>query len=248
MALRGKIIVKIACGGSFTACLSDIGALFTWGHNKFGQLGHGKIDSQMVPQHVTSLHGINLTSISCGKNHTIVLSDRGQVYAFGMAQCGQLGHKTKVPIPIPQLVTSLPFNVEIIQCASLTSMCYTNDGRLLTWGYISTDHLGLSDGDEYHSSPVALDTINVRGKIIRMFSGSWHSGIITNEGKVYVFGFGYKGRLGNQSNLEDDTNNPVNPVPIEFFEKEFQVTNGAAGGAHSLIIANPKFSFKTEKT
>lgn len=224
-------------------------------------MGHGKIDSQMVPQHVTSLHGINLTSISCGKNHTIVLSDRGQVYAFGMAQCGQLGHKTKVPIPIPQLVTSLPFNVEIIQCASLTSMCYTNDGRLLTWGYISTDHLGLSDGDEYHSSPVALDTINVKGKIIKMFSGSWHSGIITSiqfdctfffcsnffffqtdEGKVYVFGFGYKGRLGNQSNLEDDTNNPVNPVPIEFFEKEFQVTNGAAGGAHSLIIAVTQFS------
>ena len=38
-ALRGKVIVDIAAGGSHTAAIGEHGELYTWGKGRYGRLG-----------------------------------------------------------------------------------------------------------------------------------------------------------------------------------------------------------------
>lgn len=37
--LEGKKIVKIECGIDYTMCMDDQGHLYSWGSNRYGQLG-----------------------------------------------------------------------------------------------------------------------------------------------------------------------------------------------------------------
>ena len=38
-ALRGKVVVDVAAGGSHTAAIGEHGELYTWGKGRYGRLG-----------------------------------------------------------------------------------------------------------------------------------------------------------------------------------------------------------------
>lgn len=40
-ALRSVPVKQVASGGYFSAAVSESGELYSWGHGKDGQLGHG---------------------------------------------------------------------------------------------------------------------------------------------------------------------------------------------------------------
>lgn len=56
----------------------DSGEVFTWGCGENGQLGLGKSQNQLIPQHVrlenselkTGNESIEVVDVSCGSNHT----------------------------------------------------------------------------------------------------------------------------------------------------------------------------------
>ena len=51
-------VVDIACGSLHSACITEDGALYTWGKGKYGRLGHGNNDDKMVPTKVTKVSEI----------------------------------------------------------------------------------------------------------------------------------------------------------------------------------------------
>ena len=54
-----------ACGRSLRqAAVTDNGALYTWGHGGYGQLGHDTRDNTQVPRLVTALAGIRVLMAS----------------------------------------------------------------------------------------------------------------------------------------------------------------------------------------
>jgi alpha-tubulin suppressor-like RCC1 family protein len=48
------IITKVVCGYAHTMALSDVGALYVWGANSYGQLGNGNRSTVTSPAHVAS--------------------------------------------------------------------------------------------------------------------------------------------------------------------------------------------------
>jgi alpha-tubulin suppressor-like RCC1 family protein len=100
--LKGKHIIQTSCGGTFSAAISGfyllishissflfvftflwfsdvfkaMGELYTWGSNKYGQLGQGKISVTSVPQRVTALFGKKIVNIICGRHHTTAIADK----------------------------------------------------------------------------------------------------------------------------------------------------------------------------
>jgi len=75
-ALSDEKIVHAACGGHHTAAVTDIGMLYTFGWNHYGQLGHGPVginDCTMVPMIVEGLKTHCVVQVSCGEQHTIAL-------------------------------------------------------------------------------------------------------------------------------------------------------------------------------
>ena len=41
-ALSGKNVVYVTCGNTYSAAITEEGALYTWGKGSCGRLGHGK--------------------------------------------------------------------------------------------------------------------------------------------------------------------------------------------------------------
>jgi len=238
--LKGKKIVQVACGSSFTICLSNNGSIFTWGCNRYGQLGHGKnLPVQIIPRHVTTLFGKPVIKVACGKHHTVCLTENGECYSFGGGMCGQLGNRSKQNQFLPKLIDNFhKKKVTDITCGYLHTLALTSDGKLFIWGYFSDDHLGLSEGEEYYSSPLSIDNDHVSNQFIKLTAGGWHNAALTNKGELYTWGFGYRGRLGHGNEVDFDNEqfqNPKVPLLVGHFKNQF-VLNMACGGAHTLAI------------
>ena len=89
--LSGKSITSITCG--FDHCFARTwgGTILAWGGNSYGQLGIGHHDDVQVPVKQKQLGGLSITKMSCGGNHTFVLTRGGGVWCAGRNDRGQLG-------------------------------------------------------------------------------------------------------------------------------------------------------------
>ena len=79
--------------------------VFSWGNDANGQLGLGIIhgqggeamekgegrDSYKQPQPRFCIYGITIKLVSCGAEHSVLVTDLNFVYSIGSNRCGQLG-------------------------------------------------------------------------------------------------------------------------------------------------------------
>lgn len=70
------------------------GAVLGWGGNLHHQSSQQDIVVVPYPQIFTVLLGLRVTIVAAGLNHSLALSDCGDVYSWGANECGQLGHGT----------------------------------------------------------------------------------------------------------------------------------------------------------
>ncbi|CAE7572092.1 UVR8 [Symbiodinium sp. CCMP2592] len=73
--------------------LSDAGIAFTWGDNRFGQLGREPVikEENGRPFPVKGLVGYEVTQVSAGMHHCLALVAPGLVWSWGRNKSGQLG-------------------------------------------------------------------------------------------------------------------------------------------------------------
>lgn len=71
--------------------ITDRGNLYSWGENRNGQLGIGNLIDQTNPQLVTIPNGEKPISIALGQQHSMVVTDKGNLYSWGYNNLGQLG-------------------------------------------------------------------------------------------------------------------------------------------------------------
>ncbi len=57
--------------------------VWSWGWGVHGQLGLKTVDDKLLPSHVTSLDGLQVSYIAAGYGHSAVLTSHGQVLTFG---------------------------------------------------------------------------------------------------------------------------------------------------------------------
>uniref|UniRef100_A0A2I3G8M1 RCC1 and BTB domain-containing protein 2 n=1 Tax=Nomascus leucogenys TaxID=61853 RepID=A0A2I3G8M1_NOMLE len=134
--LQNKVVVTIACGQMCCMAVVDTGEVYVWGYNGNGQLGLGNSGNQPTPCRVAALQGIRVQRVACGYAHTLVLTDEGQVYAWGANSYGQLGtgNKSNQSYPTPVTVEKDRI-IEIAACHSThTSAAKTQGGHVYMWG------------------------------------------------------------------------------------------------------------------
>ena len=108
MEAASERVGMAAAGGCNSCAVTEDGALFTWGADAaFGCLGHCDEEAQPTPRRVEALRGCRIATAAVGECHTLVASDNGNVYGFGMSSrlgFGTVSHESQLtPKRIPNL-------------------------------------------------------------------------------------------------------------------------------------------------
>jgi alpha-tubulin suppressor-like RCC1 family protein len=82
-ALLDERVRAIAAGSCISCAVTEAGALYTWGDNTHGNLGHGNVHPRNRPTLVQGLDGIRVVGVSVDAKHTLALAADGSVYVFG---------------------------------------------------------------------------------------------------------------------------------------------------------------------
>jgi alpha-tubulin suppressor-like RCC1 family protein len=135
LPLAAIAVSIVSAGDSHTLVASREGALYSFGNGSGGQLGHSNLVSLRTPQLVASLHGVRVSSVAAGAEHSLVLGN-GQAYTFGRGLHGCLGLGHTGCTHTPQLVPGL---IHVLACSVVagrySSYVISTDGEVYAWGH-----------------------------------------------------------------------------------------------------------------
>ncbi|XP_031777146.1 uncharacterized protein LOC100677930 isoform X2 [Nasonia vitripennis] len=186
----------LSTGFAHTALIRN-GNVYTWGNSLQGCLGTGPtISRYSSPQGITIFRrlGIDVLSISCGRCHTLAVTNNG-VYVWGGNKYGQLGLGEVRECPNPELITALAQEIIVEAVAGQHhSAAITADGRLFTWGWGVHGQLGHGN-TEAKRQPCLVTAL--LGVVVRHVSAGYaHTVALSADGLVYAFGCNLFGQLG----------------------------------------------------
>jgi alpha-tubulin suppressor-like RCC1 family protein len=129
-------VARVVAGDSDSFVLSTTGQLFSFGDDNNGQLGYSSAASvNATPTQVTFPAGAGtVTQVAAGHDFTYALTSSGQVYAFGINDCGQLGSNSGGS-PTPVAVSAVGAGpIASIQADYDFAMLLTNKGQVYSAG------------------------------------------------------------------------------------------------------------------
>ncbi|KAM0728094.1 RCC1 and BTB domain-containing protein 1 [Formica fusca] len=214
--LCDKDIKTFAYGsGPHVLALTEKGEIYSWGHNGYCELGNGTCNQGLTPTLVnmpTLGAGLNMkhiVDVACGSHHSLVLTEDGEVYAWGQNNCGQVGSSLSTNQGAPRQVNSNLTGKKVvhISCGQTSSMVVTDNGEVYGWGYNGVGQLGIGNYVNQMTPSRVGSLIGV--VIIKVVCGYAHTLALTDEGKLYVWGGNSYGQLG----IGNKTN-ACNPVLV----------------------------------
>ncbi|XP_021754832.1 probable E3 ubiquitin-protein ligase HERC3 isoform X1 [Chenopodium quinoa] len=93
-SLKNHLAVQVCASKRKTYVLVDTGSVYAFGWMAFGSLGftdRGASDKVTRPRILDSLRGHYISQICTGLYHTVVITNRGQIFGFGDNERAQLG-------------------------------------------------------------------------------------------------------------------------------------------------------------
>ncbi|KAL0895990.1 hypothetical protein ABMA27_011981 [Loxostege sticticalis] len=230
-ALAGLEVVAIACGGAHSACLTARGRIYTWGKGRYGRLGHGDSEDQLVPKMVEALSMYRVIDVACGSGdaQTLCITDDDNVWSWGDGDYGKLGRGGSEGCKVPMRIDCLKgLRVIKVECGSQFSVALCQCGSVYTWG--KGDYHRLGHGSYEHVRR-PMRVTGMQGKmIVSIATGSLHCVACTDTGEVYTWGDNDEGQLGDGTTLAAQR-----PRLLMALQGK-RVTRVACGSAHTVAL------------
>jgi alpha-tubulin suppressor-like RCC1 family protein len=197
-----KVTNLAVSGDSNIALLSD-GSLIGWGDNSGGQLGgiQGQADNNEIPKPslLGNVGSLMLQQLAMGSRHTLALSSKGTVYAWGSNLFGQLGvdvfkegkHR-QGRFDIQQLRALHEESILLVAAGGEHSAAVAADGKLFLWGRNDDGQLGTGDFT-MRTAPFFITALT---NVLHVACGSAHTVAVKQTGELYAWGRNAFGQLG----------------------------------------------------
>ncbi|VEU81099.1 RCC1 domain-containing protein [Haploplasma axanthum] len=207
-----ELIVKTELGSNFGVILTNQGRVFTWGKNTSGELGIGSTRDTYVTD-ITARFELEesdyIIDVSVGSFHVLALSNLGNIYVWGSNSYGNLGDGTTTSSKIPLNISS-QFNLNSdtriisIYTGLGSSAALTSDHQLWVWGRNDSGQLGIGTTNNQLTPMNITDSIQLNNdEYINQVSLGWnHSGLVTSQSRVWMWGDNSSGQLGNETKLD----------------------------------------------
>ncbi|GFS30517.1 regulator of chromosome condensation (RCC1) family protein [Actinidia rufa] len=248
---QNQIIRQVSCGAVHVVALSEDGLLQAWGYNECGQLGRGITCEGLQGARVISAYAkfldeapelVKITQVSCGEYHTAAISEKGEVYTWGLGSMGQLGHcslQSGDKELLPRRVVALDgIFIKDIACGGVHTCAVTEKGALYAWGGGQAGQLGLGPQNGFFSC-VPNESVMLRNIPVLVIPtgvqlvacGHSHTLISTREGRIHGWGYNSYGQAADERSTY-----AWYPSPVDWCVGA--VRKLAAGGGHSAVLTD----------
>uniref|UniRef100_A0A8C5E334 BTB domain-containing protein n=1 Tax=Gouania willdenowi TaxID=441366 RepID=A0A8C5E334_GOUWI len=191
-ARTGVYIKQVVLCKFHSVFLSQKGRVFTCGHGQGGRHGHGDEQTYLVPRMVEGLMSHHCSQVAAARDHTVVLTEEGYVYTFGLNTFHQLG---LVPPPasaqVPKQVYSKTLkgrSVIGVAAGKFHTVLWTRDG-VYTMG-LNGGQLGYlldPNGEKGVTAPRQVSALHHKDVTIAMAAASdGATVVVTESGDVYL--------------------------------------------------------------
>lgn len=249
------VSVHTSCCSCHNVVIDADGAAWLFGRNGHGQLGTtGAAVSENAPRRLTpgelgASPRARFIHAACGRHHTLLVADEGQVWAAGANTLGQCGQDVCPEINKFKrvFVRDRQDNDEQVvkAAAGITfSVVLTKSGKLYAFGSAEKGQLGNGDTGErlatgqrvvfgIETVPLLIRELANR-TIVDVSAGQQHCIAVDDTGVVFVWGYNGYCRLG-----LGDQKDRLKPVPVPHFAGPKEITMGAlvtAGPSSSAVV------------
>ncbi|KAJ5072724.1 btk-binding protein-related [Anaeramoeba ignava] len=219
---KDRIIEDIVSGRNSIYLLTSNRNTYGIGSNRYGQIGY---KSKKTEKPILMMK--NVSKIFSGNTsfHVFLLNSNQELFGCGYNYYGQLGlGESKKEISIKKLtkIQNIPKGKIIdIQCGNTYSiMLIENENenpkrKLYSCGFYKYNGLGKNQ-NIYEFTEIKSSLFEKNDNILDFSVGNYHTLILTEKGKLIVFGLNDYGELGT-----GDTNNQSIPIQIELPKLRF---------------------------
>ncbi len=237
-------IKQIVCGNAFAVILTDSGKVYSVGSNYYGQLGlqsdYKKTSVVTTFTEVKAVSGLNIKQIAAADYATYVLTNEGDVYAFGDNYYGELGSGSDTKHPndsVPQkcLVSNV---VQVSACGS-NAMALTLDGKVYVWGRNQYSQIGNSVCTEnYYSTPILISKYysgdaEVSCEPQKIFCAGSSNFVLSKDGNLFAFGTNGSYNCG----IDNGGKAIASPTKITFY-KALDIQQLKSEGADDVVLSS----------
>jgi alpha-tubulin suppressor-like RCC1 family protein len=204
----------------------------TVGDNSFGQLGRPNEKNGELS--VVELDA-EILQVSCGENHTIVITVTQRLIGWGSNSDGQLGEFPEVSvITAPRyLLSSYDLAVSQVSCGERHTMILTADGIVYVFGSGLFGQLGQSSSVyPFSSAPVK---ITIPEAVHEIVSGARTCFALTALGSVFAWGETASGMLGT---LQVPMPFAINPLRLHIGPQRTRVHRVVPSHRFALYVTN----------
>lgn len=235
----------MSCGSNFSIFGTENNELYGVGSNTDGRFGLNWNNGTANPQKIDFSFSKVVKQISCGYNHTLLLTNEGQVYCTGSNEYGQLGlvdenGNKSANVNTFRVITDISKKKVTFACAGMyASFIIVKDkekggATLMSCGEKANGKLGL--GQDVQNNVINFTAISELKNcdVKSVFCKKKHVLALTSSGKLYSWGLNEHGQLG-----LGHTENEFKPKLVPFFENMKVIACGA-GNHHSVVVAKGK--------
>uniref|UniRef100_A0A7S1PI24 Protein kinase domain-containing protein n=1 Tax=Percolomonas cosmopolitus TaxID=63605 RepID=A0A7S1PI24_9EUKA len=234
-----------------TLLLTDDGKALSFGEGRHGELGTGK-SVQYEPEPLIlngELATLNISQVSAGSQHSVILSTDGRAWSFGRNHMGQLATNREndepYAVPIHASNALQGRHIQQISSGGSCSLFLTSDGRVYSSGENTRGAIGIGRKDVLLvREPTPMEGA-LQDQIVTQISAGWtHSLMLTQEGNVWGTGANSNGEFGaprrNPGIIQYDDEDWYEPVKVDTSGvlRDKIVIRVSCGVVHSVFLCS----------
>ena len=240
-------VIEVAAGSAHSLALVDTGAVYSFGSNRFGQLGRRVERETSQPHRVDALieQRVHARSVAAGAFFSHVVSDDGRLFSWGSNTYGELG----VPMmsgddgamveaghDAPrEVATPLDARVHAAAGGRTHSLVLSRRGDVFAAG--RNKHGQLGHGDLELRCSFSFTTVEElsHGRATQVACGNNHSLAVMDNGVLFAWGCNEGFQLGARRSSNNASRDMAVPRAVYLLSR---VRCVAAGFAHTIAVTD----------